>query len=78
MYTYIQTPFIKRKMTVEEAYFFSTSLNFNFAPLGGKLELKEVEKVALKICHLNSQFSFNEMCLNIYKLEEYRKKNLLC
>ena len=29
-----------------------------------KLKFREVEKVALKICFLNSHLSFNETCLN--------------
>ena len=33
---------------------------------GAKLKFREVEKVALKICPLNSHLSFNETCLNIY------------
>ena len=31
-----------------------------------KLKFREVEKVALKICSLNSHLSFNETCLNIH------------
>ena len=31
-----------------------------------KSKFREVEKVALKICLLNSHLSFNETCLNIY------------
>ena len=32
-----------------------------------KLKFREVEKVALNICLLNSRLSFNETCLHIYK-----------
>ena len=33
---------------------------------GTKWKFREIEKVALKICLLNSQLSFNETCLNRY------------
>ena len=37
-----------------------------FSSEGTKLKFREVEKVALKICLLNSHLSFDETCLNIY------------
>ena len=33
---------------------------------GTKLKFRDIEKVALKICLLNSHLSFNETCMNMY------------
>ena len=48
--------------------FVSTWMSFiilRISSEGTKLKFREIEKVALKICLLNSHLSFNETCMNI-------------